>query len=91
MADIKLVVNEAEEHIGMNIDSEEEIGMRAQNVVEVITTDYQKLNNKPSINGTELFDNYDETDPTVPQWAKGEEPEEMSIAEVYDVWSSVFN
>lgn len=34
--------------------------------------DYQNLDNKPTINGTELFDNYDEIDPTVPEWAKQE-------------------
>lgn len=32
--------------------------------------DYRKLKNKPTINGTELYDNYDEIDPTVPEWAK---------------------
>lgn len=32
--------------------------------------DYRKLKNKPTINGTELYDNYDEIDPTVPAWAK---------------------
>ena len=32
--------------------------------------DYRKLNNKPSIDGIELYDNYDEIDPTVPDWAK---------------------
>lgn len=34
------------------------------------TNDYQKLINKPSINGTKLYDNYNEIDPTVPDWAK---------------------
>ena len=34
--------------------------------------DYQLLENKPTINGTELFDNYNEIDPTVPEWAKAE-------------------
>lgn len=91
MADIKLVVNEAEEHIGINVDSEEEVGIKVQNVMEVITSDYQKLNNLPSINGTELFDNYNEIDPTVPEWAKGEEPGEMSFSDIKEIWDSVFN
>lgn len=34
------------------------------------TKDYRQLIHKPSINGTELYDNYDEIDPTVPSWAK---------------------
>lgn len=90
MTDIKLVVSEAEEHVNMSVDSSDDVTLQAQNVVEVITSDYRKLNNKPTINNTELYDNYDEIDPTVPNWAKGEEPSEMSIAEIYDVWSSVF-
>lgn len=91
MADIKLVVNEEEEHIGLSIeDDDEQIKMQPKNVMEVITSDYRKLNNKPTINGTELYDNYDEIDPTVPDWAKREEPEEMSYSEIYELWQSVF-
>lgn len=36
------------------------------------TRDYELLVNKPSINGEELIGNYDEIDPTVPEWAKQE-------------------
>lgn len=32
--------------------------------------DYELLKNKPSINGTELIGNYNEIDPTVPEWSK---------------------
>lgn len=34
------------------------------------TSDYRALTNKPSINGKVLEDNFDEEDPTVPDWAK---------------------
>lgn len=65
---------------------------------------YKKLKDKPSINGTELVDNYDEIDPTVPDWAKeANKPEytseeigaidrrdEMSLADIKAVWDSVF-
>lgn len=34
------------------------------------TADYRLLVHKPSINGTVLENNYDEIDPTVPDWAK---------------------
>ncbi len=44
--------------------------------------DYRQLYNKPSINGTELYDNYNEIDPTVPNWAKREEPKPMSLEEI---------
>lgn len=49
--------------------------------------DYRKLNNKPSINGIELYDNYDEIDPTVPDWAKQPTkpkytPEEIGVSAI---------
>lgn len=34
--------------------------------------DYLKLLNKPSINGIVLEGNINETDPTIPEWAKAE-------------------
>lgn len=46
------------------------------------TKDYRRLNNKPSINGTELYDNYDEIDPTVPDWAKTPEKPDYTAEEV---------
>lgn len=91
MAEINLVVDEINAPIELkSISSDQPIQMVAPDVVEVLTSDYQKLMNKPSINGTELYDNYDEIDPTVPRWAKGEEPEEMNIVDIYDLWNSVF-
>ena len=60
-------------------------------VIERLINDYLKLKNKPSINGTELYDNYNEIDPTVPSWSKGEEPEKMGIDEIYSIWQSVFS
>ena len=44
--------------------------------------DYSKLINKPSINGTVLVGNYDEIDPTVPDWAKQETKPEYSTNEI---------
>lgn len=55
------------------------------------TNDYQKLKNKPKINNTELVDNYDEIDPTVPDWVKShDEPREMTTVEIATIWNSVF-
>lgn len=55
------------------------------------TDDYEKLKNLPKINETTLIGNYNEIDPTVPTWAKGEEPEKMSFADIKSVWDSIFN
>ena len=70
----------------------------------VTANDYRKLVNKPHINGTELYDNYDEIDPTVPLWAKeNTKPEytaeevgalnedaEMSLTDVKGIWDMIF-
>ena len=49
------------------------------------TDDYRKLKNKPSINGTTLYDNYNEIDPTVPKWAKEPvKPSYNSVEIAYD-------
>lgn len=68
-----------------------EIPLQAEEAEEKVINDYQALRNKPSINGTELVDNYNETDPTVPAWAKNEEPQKMGMAEIYDMWQHVFS
>lgn len=36
------------------------------------TTDYEKLRNKPKLNGNEIIGEVEEIDPTVPLWAKAE-------------------
>lgn len=68
------------------------------------TKDYRKLINKPTINGTELYDNYDEIDPTVPAWAKNAtkpqytatevgavaETNEMTRPDIKSIWDKYF-
>ena len=36
------------------------------------TSDYNKLKNKPRLNGNEIIGEVEEIDPTVPTWAKSE-------------------
>ena len=36
------------------------------------TSDYNKLRNKPKLNGNEIIGEVEEIDPTVPTWAKAE-------------------
>ncbi len=51
--------------------------------------DYEKLKNKPKINGVELVGNYEEVDPQVPSWAKEEEvPVEPIPTETVEEWFS---
>lgn len=52
---------------------------------------YNDLLNKPSINGIPLVGNYNETDPTVPAWAKTETKPSYSAEEVGAIDSESFN
>jgi hypothetical protein len=69
------------------------------------TTNYEELSNLPSINGTTLKGNYNELDPTVPDWAKDNlKPKysadeigaidvrnEISFADIKELWDSIFS
>lgn len=69
------------------------------------TNDYNKLKNKPKLNGNEIIGEVEEIDPTVPLWAKAETrpvytPEDVgamaegsvtsvSIEELNELWNSL--
>ena len=69
------------------------------------TSDYNKLKNKPKLNGNEIIGEVEEIDPTVPTWAKAETrpvytPEDIgamaegsvtsvSATELDDLWNSL--
>lgn len=56
------------------------------------TRDYNELYNKPKLNNKEIIGNLDEEDPTVPEWAKNENPpQELSFTEVKTIWDSIFS
>ncbi len=84
---ISLKVEEMDQDVKLSVDDDAEaIGLHADEAHEVVTDDYRSLKNKPTINNVELFDNYNEIDPTVPAWAKREEPESLSYAEICEIW-----
>lgn len=69
------------------------------------TSDYNKLKNKPKLNGNEIIGEVEEIDPTVPLWAKAETrpvytPEDIgamaegsvtsvSATELDELWNSI--
>lgn len=69
------------------------------------TSDYNKLKNKPKLNGNEIIGEVEEIDPTVPLWAKAETrpvytPEDIgamaegsvtfvSTTELDELWNSI--
>lgn len=58
---IEIDVKDESDHIQLGLN-EEYVG----------TTDYEKLRNKPKLNGNEIIGEVEEIDPTVPLWAKEE-------------------
>lgn len=58
---IEIDVKDESDHIQFGLN-EEYVG----------TTDYEKLRNKPKLNGNEIVGEVEEIDPTVPLWAKAE-------------------
>lgn len=85
----------------------DEIKFEVEEKVNIIggVKDYEMLENLPSINGTELKGNYNELDPTVPEWAKEDSKpkytaddvgaldirNEISFADIKELWDSIFN
>lgn len=62
MKDIEIEITDDSEQLEIGLD---------QNYLEG-TNDYNKLRNKPKLNGNEIIGEVEEIDPTVPAWAKAE-------------------
>lgn len=92
-------------NIEMDIKDESDHIRFGLNEEYVGTTDYEKLRNKPKLNGNEIVGEVEEIDPTVPAWAKAETrpvytPEDVgamaegsvtsvSTAELDELWNSL--
>lgn len=65
-------------------DNDLEIDGDITETIELVdgVRDYRQLTNKPSINNVPLIGNYNETDPTVPQWAKEPSKPHYNASEV---------
>ena len=59
---LQIEINEDKETISLDLDEKFVEG----------TNDYNKLKNKPKLNGNEIIGEVEEIDPTVPTWAKAE-------------------
>lgn len=60
--------------IFLGLDPPDEIGLETEEVFEEYENDYEKLKNLPALNGKTFIGNMQETDPTVPEWAKNPVP-----------------
>lgn len=101
-------INLAEENekLGLNLkEKKESLGFDFKEQYVAGTSDYNKLKNKPKLNGNEIIGEVEEIDPTVPLWAKAETrpvytPEDVgamaegsvtsvSIEELNELWNSL--
>lgn len=49
---------------------EHDHSMELSSGITIVSNDYEKLRNKPTLNGEEILGDMNESDPTVPAWAK---------------------
>ena len=56
--------------VTLKVSNTEEIELKATEPKKVYENDYEKLRNRPKLNGAVIEGNMKETDPTVPAWAK---------------------
>ena len=81
---------EEDTKVNLGVEKEDDISLYADGVVEVTTSDYEKLNNLPRLNGDTIIGDMAEIDPTVPDWAKDKEPEEITDTHIEFIWKSIF-
>lgn len=101
-------INLAEENEKLKFDlkeKKESLGFDFKEQYIAGTSDYNKLKNKPTLNGKEVMGAMEEIDPTVPTWAKTETrpvytPEDVgamaegsitsvSTTEIDELWNSL--
>lgn len=86
-------------------EENESLGFEFKEKYVAGTSDYNKLKNKPTLNGKEIIGAMEEIDPTVPTWAKSETrpvytPEDVgamaegsvtsvSTTEIDELWNSL--
>lgn len=73
MQDIQMDIQDESDKLQIEINEDKEtltLGLDEKFVEG--TNDYNKLKNKPKLNGNEIIGDVEEIDPTVPTWAKAE-------------------
>lgn len=106
MKDIQMNIQDESDKLQVEINEDKEtlsLGLDEKFVEG--TNDYNKLKNKPKLNGNEIIGEVEEIDPTVPTWAKAETrpvytPEDVgamaegsvisvSTSELDELWNSL--
>jgi hypothetical protein len=73
MNQVTLDVQDDSEQIDIEVDgNSDDLNLEVKEQYGGGTSDYNKLKNKPKLNGNEIIGEVEEIDPTVPTWAKAE-------------------
>ena len=73
MKDIQMNIQDESDKLQVEINEDKEtISLDFDEKFVEGTNDYNKLKNKPKLNGNEIIGEVEEIDPTVPLWAKAE-------------------
>lgn len=73
MKDIQMNIQDESDKLQVEIDKDKErLSLDLDEKFVEGTNDYNKLKNKPRLNGNEIIGEVEEIDPTVPKWAKAE-------------------
>lgn len=106
MNQVTLDVQDDSEQIDIQVDgNSDDLNLEVKEQYGGGTSDYNKLKNKPKLNGSEIIGEVEEIDPTVPTWAKAETrpvytPEDIgamaegsvtsvSTTELVELWNSL--
>ena len=80
---ISIEMKNQHDDISLDVDQPSEtVSIETGEVSEIVSDDYERLKNKPTLNGVVICGDMYESDPTVPQWAKSPDkpqytPEEL--------------
>lgn len=83
MMQISIEMKNQHDDISLDVDQPSEtVSIETMEVSEIVSDDYERLKNKPTLNGVVIRGDMYESDPTVPQWAKSPDkpqytPEEL--------------
>lgn len=80
---ISIEMKNQHDDISLAVDPpSESVSIETGEVSEIVSDDYERLKNKPTLNGVVIRGDMYESDPTVPQWAKSPDKPQYTLEEL---------
>lgn len=80
---ISIEMKNQHDDISLDVDQPSEtVSIETGEVSEIVSDDYERLKNKPTLNGVVICGDMYESDPTVPQWAKSPDKPQYTLEEL---------